>query len=193
MLKLLLPVGAFAAGADWARIGPWNIFDDQNGKGEAGTLACAASPAKNPDLIYAGGQNNGVSSGIIKTVDGGKHWTRNSKGLWDTRILGVWLHPDAPTGSHVFAGTHSGVYESTDGAASWTLCKETAACGASSRAFARASSAASRTLGARHPHAPALSSEKLVAPLLARRVAGARTRSTLGRQTGALHAGGERE
>ena len=130
MLKIvLLPVGAFAAGADWARIGPWNIFDDQNGKGEAGTLACAASPAKNPDLIYAGGQNNGVSSGIIKTVDGGKHWTRNSKGLWDTRILGVWLHPDAPTGSHVFAGTHSGVYESTDGAASWTLCKETAAWG----------------------------------------------------------------
>ena len=50
-----------------------------------------------------------MSSGIIKSVDGGKHWTRNSKGLWDTRILGVWLHPDAPTGNHVFAGTHSGV------------------------------------------------------------------------------------
>ena len=50
--------------------GPWNIFDDKDIKGEAGTLACAASPAANPDLIYAGGQNNGVSSGIIKTTDG---------------------------------------------------------------------------------------------------------------------------
>ena len=50
--------------------GPWNIFNDKDVKGEAGTLACAASPAANPSLIYAGGQNNGVSSGIIKTTDG---------------------------------------------------------------------------------------------------------------------------
>ena len=52
-------------------------------------MACAASPAGNPNVIYAGGPNNGVSSGVIKTIDGGKHWTRTSKGLWDTRILGV--------------------------------------------------------------------------------------------------------
>ena len=64
--------------------------------GEAGTLASAASPAANPSLIYAGGQNNGASSGVLKTVDGGVHWTRNSKGIWDTRILGVWIHPDDP-------------------------------------------------------------------------------------------------
>ena len=36
--------------------------------GEAGTLASAASPAANPDLIYAGGQNNGASSGVLKTI-----------------------------------------------------------------------------------------------------------------------------
>jgi hypothetical protein len=41
---------------------------------------------------------------VLKTVDGGVHWTRNSKGIWDTRILGVWLHPDDPQGGHVFAG-----------------------------------------------------------------------------------------
>ena len=57
-----------SAGTPWDRIGPWNIFDGtdptkSSGMGEAGTLASAASPKANPDLIYAGGQNNGVSSG----------------------------------------------------------------------------------------------------------------------------------
>ena len=92
---------ALAGGTTWDRIGPWNIFDDKDGKGESGTVACAASPAGNPNVIYAGGQNNGVSSGVIKTIDGGKHWTRNSNGLWDTRILGVWVHPDDAQGNHV--------------------------------------------------------------------------------------------
>ena len=50
--------------------GDWK-YDDKDIKGEAGTLACAASPAANPNVIYAGGQNNGVSSGILKTIDGG--------------------------------------------------------------------------------------------------------------------------
>lgn len=80
-------------------------------------------------MIYAGGQNNGASSGVIKTVDGGRHWTRNSNGLWDTRILGVWVHPDNAEGDHVFAGTHSGIYESVDGASTWTLFNETATWG----------------------------------------------------------------
>ena len=72
--------------------------------GEAGTLAGASSLASAPNIIYAGGQNNGVSSGIIKTTDGGRHWERKSHGLWDTRILGVWIHPDDPTANHVFTG-----------------------------------------------------------------------------------------
>ena len=115
-----------AAGAPWDRIGPWNIFNAKDPfLGEAGTLATAASPAANPDIIYAGGQNNGVSSGVIKSTNGGRHWQRKSKGLWDTRISGVWVHPDSPMGSHVFAGTYSGIYESLDAAESWTLCNET--------------------------------------------------------------------
>ena len=93
--------------------------------GEAGTLATAASPAANPSLIYTGGHNNGVSSGILKTVDGGVHWARSSTGLWDTRINGVWIHPDDPQGSHVLAATASGVYESKDGAETWHLANET--------------------------------------------------------------------
>ena len=120
----------------WDRIGPHNIFNaySDGGKGtlpmgEAGTLAGASSLAAKPEVIYAGGQNNGVSSGVIKTVDGGRHWVRASKGMWDTRVLGVWIHPDDKTANHVFAGTHSGIYETTDGAATWTLREETAAWG----------------------------------------------------------------
>ena len=75
------------AGSDWDRVGPWNLFDGtdptkSSGMGESGTLASAASPKANPDLIYAGGSNNGVSSGVLKTIDGGVHWTRESKGIW---------------------------------------------------------------------------------------------------------------
>jgi len=114
-----------AAGGDWDHLGPWNILDDKDGKGEAGTIASAASSAAQPNIIYAGGSNNGASSGILKTVDGGVHWTRNSNGLWDTRILGTWIHPDDPSSDHVFVGTESGIYESTDGAASWKLREET--------------------------------------------------------------------
>ena len=126
-----------AAPGAWEHVGPHNIFDAYNDNGtgplpmgEAGTLASAASPKANPLLIYAGGQNNGVSSGVIKTIDGGRHWTRNSKGLWDTRILGVWIHPDDPKGGHVLAGTHSGIYESHDFAESWTFRNETKSWGA---------------------------------------------------------------
>ena len=85
-------------GGPWDRIGPHNIFNAYNegGRGplpmgEAGTLEGASSLASAPHIIYAGGQNNGVSSGIIKTVDGGQHWERKSKGMWDTRVLGVWV------------------------------------------------------------------------------------------------------
>jgi len=114
-----------ATGTPWGHVGPWNIFDDKDNKGEAGTLSDAASPEKNPNLIYTGGHNNGVSSGILKSVDGGVHWTRNSTGMWDTRIIGVFVHPSDPMGSHVLAGTYTGIYESKDGAGSWKLLNET--------------------------------------------------------------------
>ena len=118
----------------WEHVGPWNIYGGTNpkvsaGMGESGTLATAASLAAVPDLIYAGGQNNGASSGVLKTIDGGIHWTRQSKGLWDTRVLSVWIHPDDPKGGHVFAGTHTGIYESKDFAESWQLANETASWG----------------------------------------------------------------
>eukprot|EP00729_Bicosta_minor_P018866 gene18866-11470_t len=134
LLFLTLAVAASStsqprAGGPWNRRGPSNLFDDKDGKGESGTLANAASPKANPNLIYAGGHNNGASSGVLKTVDAGMHWTRTSNGLWDTRIYGIWLHPSDPQGSHVLAGTGTGIYESKDGAASWQLIRETVSFG----------------------------------------------------------------
>ena len=71
MVATLISHLVAAASTPWTRVGPWNIFDDKDIRGEAGTLATAASPQDKPDTIYAGGQNNGVSSGVLKTVDGG--------------------------------------------------------------------------------------------------------------------------
>ena len=68
--------------------------------GEAGTLATAASPAGNPKLIYAGGKNNGASSGVLKSTDGGRHWVKASSGLLDTRVHALFVHPDDPHGRH---------------------------------------------------------------------------------------------
>ena len=137
MLLLLLAgsATAAAAGSAWERVGPRNIFDDEHGRGEAGTLATAASPAENPSLIYAGGQNNGASSGVMKTVDMGMTWVQASNGLFDTRVSGLFVYPSAPgteaaaAGQHVLCGGASGVYESVDGAASWTLVKGSGAFG----------------------------------------------------------------
>ena len=124
---LLLPVAT--AATPWEHVGPRNIFDDENMNGEAGTLADAASPAANPDLIYAGGRNNGASPGVLKSTDMGRHWVKASNGLLDTRINAIFLHPGESDGSHVLVGTGSGVWQSTSGGASWAHVNGTAAYG----------------------------------------------------------------
>ena len=137
-----------ATGTPWEPVGPWNIGDSKDNKGEAGTLAAAASPAANPNIIYAGGHNNGVSSGILKSVDGGSHWTKNSSGIWDTRINGVFIHPSDPTGNHVLAATGTGIYETRDGAASWELMNGTEGFGAIS--FAETTIGGKQYISANH-------------------------------------------
>ena len=94
----------------WQHVGPRNIFDDANGNGEAGTLQDAAATT-GLKIMYAGGLNNGASSGVLKTTDLGKTWLRKSKGLFDTRITALQLHPASQEdGMRVFAGTPSGLY-----------------------------------------------------------------------------------
>lgn len=106
------------ASGSWEYVGPWNIGDDVTGHGESGTLADAVSPASNPKLIFTGGQNNGASSGVLKSVDGGEHWTYSSKGMYETKVMSLGL-ADA-TGDHVYVGCAGVVYESVDQGDSWT-------------------------------------------------------------------------
>ena len=103
----------------WFAVGPWGIGDDVKALGESGTLADAVSPAGNPNIIYAGGQNNGASSGVIKSTDRGLHWTLASNGIFNTRVQSLMVADDA--GEHVLCGVPGAVYESKDGAASWQL------------------------------------------------------------------------
>ena len=105
---------------DWTKVGPWGIGDDIEGKGEAGTLADAVSPSGNPKVIYTGGRNNGASSGLLKSVDGGDHWVMKSNGLFDTRIVSLGI-VDMDKGDHVYCSVPGKVYETTDGAESWKI------------------------------------------------------------------------
>ena len=59
------------SGTSWEDIGPKNIGDDVNGRGEAGTIAAAVSPISNPNLMYMGGENNAAASSVLKSTDYG--------------------------------------------------------------------------------------------------------------------------
>jgi photosystem II stability/assembly factor-like uncharacterized protein len=106
-------------------IGPKNIGDSIPGlAGEAGTIAPAVSVVGSPDLMYMGGNNNAAASGVLKSVDYGEHWTKANVGLFDTRLQGLHIVDDK--GDHVLAGTPSGVFETLDGAKTWTHVAATA-------------------------------------------------------------------
>jgi hypothetical protein len=103
----------------WLNIGPKNIGDSIPGlAGEAGTIAPAVSVVGAPEVMYMGGNNNAAASGVLKSVDYGLHWTKVNVGLFDTRLQGLHIVDDKA--QHVLAGTPSGVFESLDGAATWT-------------------------------------------------------------------------
>ena len=103
----------------WTKVGPWGIGDDIRAQGEAGTLADAVSPPANPSVIYAGGQNNGASSGVLKSVDGGAHWSVASAGMFNTKVQALGIVDAA--GDHVYCAVPGAIYETTDGARSWRM------------------------------------------------------------------------
>ena len=109
----------------WLNIGPKNIGDSIPGlAGEAGTIAPAVSLVGTPNLMYMGGNNNAAASGVVKSIDYGEHWTKVNVGLFDTRLQGLHIVDDK--GDHVLAGTPSGVFETLDGAKTWTHVEATA-------------------------------------------------------------------
>jgi hypothetical protein len=78
----------------------------------------AAEDPKHPSIVYAG-----TDTGVCKSTDGGKTWTKASAGLTDqggTQEGGqLAIDPNAPQTLYVAAW--DGVYKSVDGGASWKM------------------------------------------------------------------------
>lgn len=145
---LIMPNGRRIIGGAQGGIWTWNQdtsswipHTDQIGSLAIGSLAYAPS---NPDIVYAGtgeGELSGDSyagKGVLKSTDGGSNWYPVSKNA----LVGVSitkLAVDPTNENHLYAAvlrgrggvqrvTHPtkidyGVYESTDGAVTWSLKK----------------------------------------------------------------------
>jgi hypothetical protein len=103
----------------WERIGPSNFFDEVSGNGPSGTCAEAVADPNQPLTLYVGGQNNSATTGVRKSIDGGKHWLAAVQGLTDRSIRALRLDPADPR--VLYGGTPSGVFRSADAAASWAF------------------------------------------------------------------------
>ena len=112
------------AGQTW-----FNVSDNYFRTGSVGAIAIAPS---DPNIVYVGMGESKIrgnfshGDGVYKSVDGGRTWEH--RGLEDTRQIGkVIVHPLDPDTVWVAAMGHvsgpnetRGVFQSTDGGASWT-------------------------------------------------------------------------
>jgi photosystem II stability/assembly factor-like uncharacterized protein len=74
----------------------------------------APSPT-NAQVAYAAASNGG---GVFKTKDEGASWSSKNNGLTDHHVDAIAIDP--ADSNHLLAGTQTGVFESTDGAKTWT-------------------------------------------------------------------------
>jgi photosystem II stability/assembly factor-like uncharacterized protein len=75
----------------------------------------------NPLTVYAatGGGTHDPSYGVFRSTDGGATWSAANAGLGDLNVRSLMVDPTRP--STLYAGTWDGVYQSIDGADTWTL------------------------------------------------------------------------
>ncbi len=95
----------------------WSLTTNSTGR----VYTMAAYPA-NPDLMFAGG----LDQGVFVTTNGGTTWTQRNNGLNNIQVQALAVAPDNPIGfQYVYAGTapgaNGGVYRSVDGGLNWTL------------------------------------------------------------------------
>ena len=116
----------------WKTIGPTDIPNatGSGGPNASGKISAFAFDPANTEIMYAGGGpgpgNSGpyADSGVFKTTDGGKNWTRIDNGLNDTYVCSIWVDPSDP--SILLLGTwFTGLYRSTNGGANWTQVYQT--------------------------------------------------------------------
>ncbi|HSS47792.1 MAG TPA: hypothetical protein VLX28_02490, partial [Thermoanaerobaculia bacterium] len=91
-----------AVTGSWTSLGP-----------EGGAVWALASPASNPQVVYAG-----VFGGAYKSVDGGATWSWAGRGLNVQSVVTTLvidpLHP-----STLYAGQNPGLFKSVDGGSTW--------------------------------------------------------------------------
>ncbi len=90
----------------------------QKGLGSASIRTIAIDP-QDPSTVYAGVVNNGV----YKTTDGGQSWQAANNGMADYGTRNSIVIVDPTDSQHLFYTSGRGVYESFDGAASWSFTK----------------------------------------------------------------------
>jgi photosystem II stability/assembly factor-like uncharacterized protein len=91
-----------AVTGSWTSLGP-----------EGGPVYALASPAGNPQVVYAG-----VFAGAYKSVDGGATWNWAGRGL-DLRSAVTTLVIDPLHASTLYAGQNPGLFKSVDGGSNW--------------------------------------------------------------------------
>ncbi len=94
----------------------WEVFyPDMQGDNACDALALHPS---DPNIVYAG-----MEGAVIKTVDGGKNWSKT--GLFDTPVYFYGLALDAANANHIYAGgaiadpNTWALWESFDAGATW--------------------------------------------------------------------------
>jgi photosystem II stability/assembly factor-like uncharacterized protein len=81
-----------------------------------------------PDTLYAAKKHVSIyspSDYVIKSTDGGDHWTTVNNGLAGTPADVLFLVMDPTNSSTLYTATVSGLYKTTDGAAHWNLINTT--------------------------------------------------------------------
>jgi photosystem II stability/assembly factor-like uncharacterized protein len=75
----------------------------------------------NNSVLYVSSENPyGQSVWVVKSIDGGAHWTAASTGLPNVPIDRLLAAPNDPSGNTVYAATWLGVYRTTNGGVSWS-------------------------------------------------------------------------
>jgi photosystem II stability/assembly factor-like uncharacterized protein len=114
-----------ASGGIWLSTnngGTWKTYTDDLGTLGISSIAFALS---DPNVVYAATGDKDASDtytmGVIKSTDGGKHWTITglSYPVANKRLVyKVLVHPTNK--NLVYATTSSGIYKTTDGGTNWT-------------------------------------------------------------------------
>jgi photosystem II stability/assembly factor-like uncharacterized protein len=102
-LGLLSLPALVRGGTDW-----WSVVGPDRGT----VLSLAIDPVS-PNVLYMGGVG-----GVLKTLDGGAHWSLARNGLPATPVFALAIDPK--TNTTLYAGTKgAGVYKTTNGGSSW--------------------------------------------------------------------------